>query len=263
MDFVMAWKASSIVLTGAFGILGLATEFRNKHSHKITKWGYISLTGIVVSTVLGTVAQLKQSADDTAKALALAQKSDMTLLEIKRALAPMDEPSLSMIFAVDCTSNEYADYCSKMRSHDDSPKLELALEQFAKWHLKLFLEFKCFANAKDAVGSLSDPRVAGDWSFEVDLEELEPAGTTDKNILLRAYEYKPYAFKSDGKITSIIDLPNTTCVIKDTINNPLKGLIPQRIEIEFKNGQSVGSKGPFSPMTVRKHRVYLFQFPAS
>ncbi len=48
MDFVSAWKASSIVLTGAFGILGLLTEFKEKQTGKITRWGYISLGGIVI-----------------------------------------------------------------------------------------------------------------------------------------------------------------------------------------------------------------------
>ena len=71
IDWVAAWKAGSILLTGGFGILGLFTEFKNKDSKKINKWGYVSLIGIVVSTVLGTAAQIKESDDDAKKTLAI------------------------------------------------------------------------------------------------------------------------------------------------------------------------------------------------
>ncbi len=68
MDFVTAWKASSIVLTGAFGILGLVKDFKDKKTNKVTIWGYISLCGILVSTAFGVIAQLKESSDtDRAK----------------------------------------------------------------------------------------------------------------------------------------------------------------------------------------------------
>ena len=30
MDFVSIWKAASIILTGAFGVLGLLTDFKDK-----------------------------------------------------------------------------------------------------------------------------------------------------------------------------------------------------------------------------------------
>jgi hypothetical protein len=67
MDFVSAWKASAIVLTGGFGILGL---FKDKDSHKVTVPGYISLVGIIVSTLFGVAAQLKESSDaEKAKAV--------------------------------------------------------------------------------------------------------------------------------------------------------------------------------------------------
>jgi hypothetical protein len=67
-DWITAWKAISILLTGTFGIIGLATDFRNKHTKKVTKWGWLSLCGIIISTVCGTLAQIKESQDDAAKA---------------------------------------------------------------------------------------------------------------------------------------------------------------------------------------------------
>jgi len=68
-DWVAAWKAASVVLTGFFGVLGLLTDFKKDGS--VTRWGYISLTGILVSTVLGTAAQLKESSDDAKRTLTI------------------------------------------------------------------------------------------------------------------------------------------------------------------------------------------------
>jgi hypothetical protein len=55
-------KLIGLVLTGAFGILGLLTEFRNDKTKKITKWGKVALSGIVLSTALSVVAQVLESA---------------------------------------------------------------------------------------------------------------------------------------------------------------------------------------------------------
>jgi predicted RNA-binding protein YlqC (UPF0109 family) len=53
MDFVSVWKAFSIVLTGAFGVLGLLTEFKDKATNKITRWGRIALRFHVNPTDVG------------------------------------------------------------------------------------------------------------------------------------------------------------------------------------------------------------------
>jgi hypothetical protein len=79
MDFVAAWKATSIVLTGAFGILGLLKDFKDKNTGRVTVWGRISLAGILLSTSLGVVAQLKESTD---------QRKSGRLLQIKRCRLP-------------------------------------------------------------------------------------------------------------------------------------------------------------------------------
>jgi hypothetical protein len=96
MDFVSAWKASSIVLTGAFGILGLVKDYKDKTTNRITLWGQVSLAGILLSTILGVAAQLKESSDNASKALALARKTDRTLQEVERLLTPLDEPRIHL-----------------------------------------------------------------------------------------------------------------------------------------------------------------------
>jgi hypothetical protein len=34
MDFVTAWKASLVVLTGGFGVLGLLKDFKDNETHR-------------------------------------------------------------------------------------------------------------------------------------------------------------------------------------------------------------------------------------
>lgn len=62
-----AWKAVSVALTGAFAALGLLTEYPDKKTDQVTKWGGVALGGIVVSAVLGVLAQLVESATDQKK----------------------------------------------------------------------------------------------------------------------------------------------------------------------------------------------------
>lgn len=65
IDFVSAWKAISIVFTGAFGLMGLLTEFKNKETGRLTRWGMVSFGGIVLSAALGVIAQLKENTDES------------------------------------------------------------------------------------------------------------------------------------------------------------------------------------------------------
>jgi hypothetical protein len=134
MDFVTAWKASSIVLTGAFGVLGLLTEFREKDTKTITKWGYFSLGGILISTVLSTVAQLKESSDDAKKSYDLARESDRTLNDIERALFPMTDPVLSARFTVSCdVDSSTKKFCANRRAAAQRVGGEWIKDMFNTW----------------------------------------------------------------------------------------------------------------------------------
>jgi hypothetical protein len=67
-------KAVGIVLAGGFSILGLLTEFKDKRTHRVTKWGRIALYGIVSSTLVSLLSQTleswKANADNLAATLA-------------------------------------------------------------------------------------------------------------------------------------------------------------------------------------------------
>jgi hypothetical protein len=50
-------KLVGLVFTGAFGILGLLTEFKDNQTKKITKWEKIALIVIFASTTMSVVRQ--------------------------------------------------------------------------------------------------------------------------------------------------------------------------------------------------------------
>ena len=127
MDFVTVWKIIAIALTGFFGILGLITEFKDKGTGQITKWGRLSLLGIVVSTVGGAAAQLKESSDQEVARANSARQSLAILENIQRSLSQIDEPIASMQFYILCNKEEFKAYCDELprsQSRAEGPMAE-------------------------------------------------------------------------------------------------------------------------------------------
>lgn len=83
-------------MAGAFGILGLATDFRNKRTRKIAGWGWVSLIGIVASTLGGIAAERKEAAE-----------SRSNREEIRRGLVPITDPVASIEFKVRCDNDAW------------------------------------------------------------------------------------------------------------------------------------------------------------
>jgi hypothetical protein len=122
LDLVSAWKTMSIGVTGAFGVLGLLTEFKDKEKGKITKWGKTSLVGIVASSCLGMAAEFKETSDKELQrqkaaneALALAKKTDAGLVELTRVLSPLDDFSLLVRLNVNCGVELYQRFCAQIK----------------------------------------------------------------------------------------------------------------------------------------------------
>jgi hypothetical protein len=95
---LIALKLTGTLFSGAFGVLGLTTEFRNHKTKKITKWGRVSLWGIVVSTIVAIASQSvetvrdkiteRNAKDQLSKQLAIA---DTTLNEVERSVLPLTD----------------------------------------------------------------------------------------------------------------------------------------------------------------------------
>lgn len=284
MDFVTAWKALSIALTGAFGILGLVKEFKDKRTGLITKWGRVSLAGIVLSTSFGLVAQLKevssqqQAREATAKqTLALAEKTDQAVRDLRRMLAPLEEPHIYLSFAVPCDDPAYKVTCEKVKSSHRYPPDPSIWEKWPRPDLVLRVAF--FADAKDADDYLLGNKDESDLSFGVialsnvlgvdeDLEKerfLHLEEFRENQIALTIDDLAVTNITSNGKIKSLVDLPGAVVIIEDGLfQDQASRLSVLELQIKTKDGQSIAA-GPdrFERLTIGRHVVHRGTFPRS
>src|SRR5208283_4769294 len=150
LDFVAAWKASSIVLTGAFGVLGLVKDFKDKKG-KITKWGRISLAGILLSTGLGVIAQIMETSKAERTERETAAQTLGIVRDIQRGLSPLEEPTFDIQFSLDCTSPAYGLFCDKIKSLGHGPNMDERHKLWEYWpgaggRVTLFLQIYFFAD---------------------------------------------------------------------------------------------------------------------
>lgn len=279
MDFVTAWKAISIVLTGGFGILGLATDFRNKHTKKITHWGWVSLVGIIVSSVCGVAAQLKESSDDAAKALALAQSSNEALQQIHRLVSPIGDTAFFIELGFDCNKPvpEYATFCAAMKSgryphgksiHDISHKWPSTLNNF---RINFTLVF--FVKPSDADDYLSGGDNAPfDLSYIVDTRpfdmrindlvgfEFGNRGVEGKGAV--TIRYYTQELVGTGNIISTEDLWGSTLLIENEAADgtaQMKMFKPTYVRMVVKNHFPIGISR--FRATKKINQIYRYDFP--
>jgi hypothetical protein len=266
-SFIQAWKAVSIVLTGLFGILGLLTNFKDKQTGKITNWGWVSLAGIVVSSVCGVTAQLKESSDNAAKALAIAQSSNATLTNIQRSLSSLNGAQYSLMFDVACADRRYANFC-KLISHgdEDLDNFEVGSESYKslerkQWSLfpggrlrmqleldffidpkkaDVFVKSYDYSGAQDLKGNLSmrlfvSNYGAGDFRFKNILGAYPLMG--DTVLIIPGTQPPHHQVRDDGKITSLSDLKGVTVVITEH-SGMLDDLSLAHFTITLNDGQS-------------------------
>jgi hypothetical protein len=96
IDWATVLKTFSIVATGLFGALGLSTEFKNKDTGRVTKWGKLALGGIVVTAAL-SLALLKQEAETEAKKQADQAKQAALQAEAARDSAEATSAALAKL----------------------------------------------------------------------------------------------------------------------------------------------------------------------
>lgn len=114
-------KLVGLVLTGAFAVLGLLTEFRNNHTKKITTWGKIALIGILTSTALSFVSQVLESAKSAREAQESAKqaqeqiaRSNEILNNLNRSLNPLANVRVTYWLTAPLEAPEFAAYRERL-----------------------------------------------------------------------------------------------------------------------------------------------------
>jgi hypothetical protein len=99
---LIATKFLGTMFTGVFGILGLVTDYREKTTNVITKWGRLALVGIVVSTMVAiasqaieTVLSRKEAREANAQLARQLELSNSTLAEVERSIFPLKDLAIS------------------------------------------------------------------------------------------------------------------------------------------------------------------------
>lgn len=244
MDFVAAWKAISIVFTGAFGILGLLKDFRNKHTKQITKWGYISLAGILISTICGVAAQLKASRDEASQTL-------RTVTNIQRLLSPLTDAKYTVQFAVACDSATFKQMCndvSKLAGIDEDAFQDKLWSYWprglGKWGLQCELHF--FADAKDADAFAKGDKSSGDLDVPIAVKHGESSWISPETFFqedphevgISVNQDPQEHMVSDGRIMGMSDLYNATVIVESPYKT-LDVLVPVGLSIRLKTGETI------------------------
>src|ERR1700733_739483 len=265
MDFVTGFKASSIVLTGAFGVLGLVKDFKDKKG-AITKWGRISLAGILLSTGLGVMVQLRESSEAAQKEQKTTAQTLEIVRDIQRGLSPLDDPKFDLSFSVACELPSFAQFCGTLASAG-SQSFYAGERSWPYWPMQtrpsLYLEINFFIDANDAKLYGEGKKGRGNLWLRV-----EP--TADANDSLNAYpasgggvtlgvqDTKPTQVQNDGRLKSTLDIPGVTVVLR--ANYPeVSPVALQFFMMKFKNGQSIRYDGPFQQISAP--RFTCFRFP--
>jgi len=93
--------------SGAFGVLGLLTNYRDEKTKRITRWGRIALVGIVVSTAVALLTQGLEHWREQNKSISAAieardasRRAEATLNNINRLLQPLKDIKVGFTFKI-------------------------------------------------------------------------------------------------------------------------------------------------------------------
>ena len=159
-------KFLSILLAGAFGILGLLTKFRKKNG-KITKWGSIAVVGTVVSTMVAVVSQeldfrrqAQEQREANEKSLKQTEANSALLEQIARAVDPFNSFEVDAWLGVNLDTPELSAYRGRLLSAiDEAVKSAKPLDY----------------NLKNGVRVIARERIDGGQILSVSVEPESPA----------------------------------------------------------------------------------------
>jgi hypothetical protein len=216
MNFVTAWKASSILLAGIFGIVGLLTDFRDRETRKITRWGYISLSGILLSSLGGGIVQIVESQSDAAKSLELARQSATIMKNLERILSPINGLSVELVSHDSCSGKENRHICDAIRSLNEPVTGKDWSKVFGSLNGSQ-LEFHIYV-----VNSLEDAVNETDWvitfgrgddRYDVKFDQIAMYEAGNDSFSTN-FNIKAIVGMNDGSVHSLRDLDGKFAVVK-------------------------------------------------
>ena len=251
--FVAWWKAASIVVTAALGILGLVRDFKVKKtdpethqkSHRISLSGWVLLAGLIVSAALGVAAQLKETHDEDAAERCRSQQTLSIVENTSNAIKLMSTlagSSAEVTYLVKCTP-AHIDPCPEAASHERL-LAKTQIEVYFYTNSDSAKRFTEGSNVADLEWLLSRNGPATKDTFG----ELVSPGLPDR---ITVHDYRLQTLSSESTrdtVWSVGDLPGSTVFIQAD-GSELDSLPVDTLKITIKDGESVVA-GPFKKILV-------------
>jgi hypothetical protein len=246
IDFVSTWKAVSITLTGAFGALGLLTEYKDKNTNQVTNWGRVALGGIVVSTVLGVLAQLVENASDQ-------KKTQQAVADLKRTLTPLTDPTLLLNADAPCDGT-FLQFCKEIQDGNAAAWQKWPYPQSPEVFVKLSL-FRDKKRADEAAKyALSNSGYTLIFRVPHSIPDAPPTIPTltaavdpmrnGQVVFYFSGFVPPMTISNDEEIFSTLDLSQAFMNIfvqpVEVIASPtVPSLLPRYISLQFRTGRAI------------------------
>ena len=261
-------KVVSIIAAGAFGMLGLVTEFKSPATRKLTKWGAVSLVGILISTMLGVTVQIretsqlwkttlerqKKQAVDTALSLKIASQTNEAVKNLRRLLTPLDEPKYSLTLSAPCTTPELNAMCASVRNSGrplilgrwtwgDARSRKLWKAHWPKnsqYEAAVDIDFFCNGTNWESAPTWDEVKSKSDMSFILGqtyennvVVEVDP-WRDQVRVMLRGIQ--PQYSSNSGAVRSLEDLSNCDVVLLPLLELPFT---PVSLSVQTGDGREL------------------------
>lgn len=233
MSIVDATKVASLVVTGLFGILALFVDFKDKDTKRITRWGYFSLLGIVLSSGFSVVSQLKDSANKAAD----------HELDMRRSATPIDDGlMITFTFEMPCTKQLQA-WCNQDKGFA-VPAFDIPEKLRPKIDVAPHVSFTKLAELRADTGPF-DPEKTDLWLSVDPIASAYILRFNRDRLTIVTVSKKAQILRNSGALMSTLDLVGSQVEISNLGEVDFK---PISIAVRTKNKTEARLVGKFAPI---------------
>jgi hypothetical protein len=248
MTWVDVWKLAAIVLTAVLGAIGLLADLKNKHTRKVTRWGWATLAGIGISGAFGVASQWKDTSEaqkqrdeNAALTLRLTTQTAASLANIERLLAPIDRPGIRLSLRVHCDQRKFAAFCVAAIGHEDRPEEAWKhwpgkLDQLFPPRLLFYMDAESVKHDKPSL--IYQLRRSQISTSAIGIDSIFPQKEGVIDVLLTIHADQLDIPLNDGNFRSFLDFPGHVLEMSLPYGD-LKDLPVENLTFISSTGQSV------------------------